>query len=62
MILCGFGVNFSSGFEISLSDYIFKILLIVNIASYCAHIEQYQDLEVLYRIYKRWLFNIGIFL
>ncbi|WP_430644646.1 hypothetical protein [Borrelia puertoricensis] len=34
-------------------DYILKILLIVNIASYCVYIEQYQDLEVLYRIYKR---------
>ncbi|WP_425592798.1 hypothetical protein [Candidatus Borrelia fainii] len=55
MILCGFGVKLSSDFEISLSDYILKILLIVNVVSYCIYTKQYQDLEVLYRIYKHGL-------
>ncbi|AHH12542.1 Glutathione peroxidase -like protein bsaA [Borrelia hermsii YBT] len=53
MSVYGFRVRLASGPEISLSDYIRKVLLIVNVASDCSYTNQYQDLEVLYKIYKR---------
>lgn len=53
MIVYGFRARLASGPEISLSDYIRKVLLIVNVASDCSYTNQYQDLEVLYKIYKR---------
>ncbi|UER67686.1 glutathione peroxidase [Borrelia sp. BU AG58] len=60
MSIYDFRVRLASGPEISISDYMRKVLLIVNVASNCSYTSQYQDLEMLYRIYKRkGLFILG---
>ena len=53
MSIYDFRVRLASGPEISISDYMRKVLLIVNVASNCIYTSQYQDLEMLYRIYKK---------
>ncbi|MBW6187557.1 glutathione peroxidase, partial [Pseudomonas aeruginosa] len=53
MSVYGFRVRLASGPEISLSDYMHTVLLIVNVASTCGYTNQYYDLEMLYKIYKR---------
>ncbi|AGT27479.1 glutathione peroxidase [Borrelia miyamotoi] len=53
MSVYGFRVRLASGPEISLSDYMHKVLLIVNVASNCGYTNQYYDLEMLYKLYKR---------
>ncbi|AWG42892.1 glutathione peroxidase [Candidatus Borreliella tachyglossi] len=60
MSIYDFRVRLASGPEISISDYMRKVLLIVNVASNCSYTNQYQDLEMLYRMYKRrGLFILG---
>jgi len=42
----------SDGTNISLGDYSGKVLLIVNVASYCGFTAQYKDLQKLHEIYS----------
>jgi glutathione peroxidase len=48
----GFTMKTIDGKDKSLADYKGKVLLIVNVASFCGHTPQYQDLENLYETYK----------
>ena len=49
------------GKDVNLSDYKGKILLIVNVASYCGYTKQYTGLEELYKKYKDKGFEILAF-
>ncbi|MCL6494933.1 MAG: glutathione peroxidase [Ignavibacterium sp.] len=49
------------GKELSLSDYKNKVLLIVNVASYCGYTKQYSGLQDLYENYKYKGFEILAF-
>lgn len=49
------------GNDVNLSDYKGKILLIVNVASYCGYTKQYTGLEELYKKYKDKGFEILAF-
>jgi len=49
------------GKEIKLSDYKGKVLLIVNVASYCGYTKQYAGLEKMYKDYKDKGFEILAF-
>lgn len=49
------------GKEVKLSDYSGKVLLIVNVASYCGYTKQYSGLEEIYRKYKDKGFEILAF-
>lgn len=46
---------------VNLSDYKGKVLLIVNVASYCGYTKQYSGLEEIYRKYKSKGFEILAF-
>ena len=50
-----------NGKPINLSDYKGKILLIVNVASYCGYTKQYAGLEEIYKKYKDKGFEILAF-
>lgn len=54
-------VKKSNGEVIQLSDYKGKVLLIVNVASYCGYTNQYEGLEEIYRKYKSQGFEILAF-
>lgn len=54
-------VNDIDGKEVKLSDYQGKVLLIVNVASYCGFTKQYSALEVIYKKYKEKGFEILAF-
>lgn len=49
------------GKEIKLSDYKDKVLLIVNVASYCGYTKQYAGLEEIYKKFKSKGFEILAF-
>ncbi len=49
------------GTDVKLSDYNGKVLLIVNVASYCGYTKQYSGLEEIYRKYKDNGFEILAF-
>lgn len=49
------------GKEVSLSNYKGKVLLVVNVASYCGYTKQYSGLESIYRKYKSKGFEILAF-
>lgn len=49
------------GKSVSLADYKGKVLLIVNVASYCGNTKQYSDLEKIYKEYKSKGFEILAF-
>ncbi|HXN06319.1 MAG TPA: glutathione peroxidase [Nitrospiria bacterium] len=53
-----FKANSIDGIEIPLSDYLGKVLLIVNVASRCGYTPQYEALETLYERYKEQGFAI----
>lgn len=54
-------VNDIDGNKIKLSDYQGKVLLIVNVASYCGYTKQYAGLEEIYKKYKDKGFEILAF-
>ncbi|MGB9695763.1 MAG: glutathione peroxidase [Ignavibacteria bacterium] len=54
-------VKTSDGSERSLSYYNGKVLLIVNVASYCGYTPQYAELQKIYEIYKPRGFEILAF-
>jgi glutathione peroxidase len=56
-----FVVKDIDGKEVKLSDYKGKVLLIVNVASYCGYTKQYSGLEAIYRKYKDKGFEILAF-
>ncbi len=49
------------GKDVNLSDYKGKVLLIVNVASYCGYTKQYAGLEEIYKEYKDKGFEILAF-
>lgn len=49
------------GKEVKISDYNGKVLLIVNVASYCGYTKQYSGLEEIYKKYKDKGFEILAF-
>jgi glutathione peroxidase len=49
------------GKDVKLSDYNGKVLLIVNVASYCGYTKQYSGLEKIYKEYKDKGFEILAF-
>lgn len=49
------------GDSVNLADYNGKVLLIVNVASYCGYTKQYSGLEELYKKYKNKGFEILAF-
>ena len=49
------------GKEVKLADYKGKVLLIVNVASYCGYTKQYSGLEEIYKEYKDKGFEILAF-
>tara|TARA_B100001113_G_scaffold134201_1_gene110085 strand:+ start:576 stop:1055 length:480 start_codon:yes stop_codon:yes gene_type:complete len=53
-----FSVKDAELIDVSLEDYQEKILLIVNVASYCGLTYQYKGLESLYKKYKKIGFEI----
>jgi glutathione peroxidase len=52
MTIAAIAVKTIDGQEKSLSDYTGKVLLIVNVASYCGYTPQYAGLERLHKRYK----------
>lgn len=50
-----------NGNEIALSSYVGKVLLIVNVASFCGYTPQYNGLEEIYQTYKDRGFEILAF-
>ncbi|OQY71327.1 MAG: glutathione peroxidase [Ignavibacteriales bacterium UTCHB2] len=56
-----FVVEDIDGKEVKLSDYNGKVLLIVNVASYCGFTKQYSGLEEIYKKYKDKGFEILAF-
>ncbi len=49
------------GNHVNLADYKGKVLLIVNVASYCGNTKQYSGLEKIYKEYKSKGFEILAF-
>ena len=54
-------IKTAEGNEVSLGDYAGKVLLIVNVASYCGNTSQYEGLQKLHDIYSKDGFEILAF-
>ena len=51
-LIYDFKINSITGEEINFNDYKNKVILLVNVASYCGFTKQYADLQKLWEIYR----------
>ena len=51
-VIYDFKINSITGEEINFADYKSKVILLVNVASYCGFTKQYADLQKLWEIYR----------
>tara|TARA_Y100001958_G_C20896762_1_gene320627 strand:+ start:123 stop:635 length:513 start_codon:yes stop_codon:yes gene_type:complete len=51
-LIYDFKINSITGEEINFNDYKSKVILLVNVASYCGFTKQYSDLQKLWEIYR----------
>ncbi len=51
-LIYDFKINSITGEEINFNDYKSKVILLVNVASYCGFTKQYRDLQKLWEIYR----------
>ena len=51
-LIYNFKINSITGEEINFNDYKNKVILLVNVASYCGFTKQYADLQKLWEIYR----------
>ena len=60
-LIYDFNINTIDGKTLEFSDYKGKLILLVNVASYCGFTKQYKDLQNLWDLYKdKGLLIIGI--
>tara|TARA_B100000029_G_scaffold241206_1_gene238429 strand:- start:1315 stop:1827 length:513 start_codon:yes stop_codon:yes gene_type:complete len=51
-LIYDFKINSITGEEINFNDYKNKVILLVNVASYCGFTKQYADLQKLWEVYR----------
>ena len=51
-VIYDFKINSITGEQINFADYENKVILLVNVASYCGFTKQYTDLQKLWEIYR----------
>ena len=56
-LIYDFKINSVDGKVINFSDYKDKVILLVNVASYCGFTNQYADLQKLWETYEKKRFN-----